>query len=107
MKQNDELKSKVIKLRERVVEALKNGIIQENGSEEDYIVADAVKGLQSSKPMKPKYRELADNGGLMSIECPQCQECFGLSIKFLDENSGVLIHFTCPYCQFEGSINER
>ena len=110
MKSDDKIKVRVINIRKQVAEAIKNGIIQDNRSgcsEASDIVANVLSSIHQPEPMRPKYRELADQGGLVSLECPQCQEFFGLSIKFLDEHSEVLMHFTCPYCQFEGSIDER
>lgn len=42
--------------------------------------------------------------GLETYKCPKCYQNFGLQVTLIEKMSEVNFHYFCPYCGFDGGI---
>lgn len=63
---------------------------------------------QTKKQANPRKRFIRiptdKHVGFEKYKCPKCHQNFGLQVTFLEKMSETNFHYFCPYCGFDGGI---
>lgn len=55
---------------------------------------------------KPKHFVVSPSRNFVSLECPSCNNSFGLDANFNASIREINFHYTCPYCRKEFGVEE-
>ena len=55
---------------------------------------------------KRKFEFTQEKKSVFFLQCPRCEEIFGITIDFVSMTGDTNFKYHCPYCEFSGGIED-